>query len=163
MTKRKFNLRNFGFSLFERRAIWFLLIVLLIGASIRLYRSHKLSEQIDLRVSTQLEGALEKPNIGRSSPSVDNPLDINLAGSAELELLPDIGPIKAERIINYRRQHGHFGSIDELTNVPGIGPKTVEKLQQMIFVIAADRQSEYITSGETTITPTEIESGDNNQ
>ena len=138
MTKRKFSLRNFGFSLFERRAIWFLLIVLLIGTSIRLYRNHELSKLIDLRVSTQLEGALEKPNIGRSSPSADNPLDINLAGSAELELLPGIGPIKAERIINYRLQHGHFGSIDELKNVSGIGPETIEKLQQMVFVVAAD-------------------------
>ena len=163
MIKRKFNLRNLGFSLFERRAIWFLLIVLLIGASIRLYRNHKLLKRIDLRVSTQLEGALEKPNIVRSSPSSDNPLDINLARSAELELLPGIGPVRAKQIINYRRQHGHFGSIDELKNVPGIGPKTVEKLQQMIFVVAADRQPAYITSGETAITPIEIESDDNNQ
>ncbi|NQT35088.1 helix-hairpin-helix domain-containing protein [bacterium] len=142
MTKRKFNLRNFGFSLFERRAIWFLLIVLLIGVSIRLYRNHELSKQIDLRVSTQLEGSLEKPNIGRSSPSADNPLDINLAGSDELELLPGIGPVRAMQIINYRQQNGHFGSIDELRNVPGIGPKTVEKLQQMVFVDTADRQPE---------------------
>ncbi len=163
MTKRKFSFRDLGFSLFERRAIWFLLVVLLIGVSIRLYRNHMLSKQIDLQVSTQIEGASQRPIIGRSAPSADNPLDINLAGRAELELLPDIGPVRANKIINYRQQHGQFSSIDELTNVPGIGPKTVEKLQQMVIVVTTDRQFENATPGKTTGTPKETESSDNNR
>jgi comEA protein len=56
------------------------------------------------------------------------PIDINHASAEELDLLPGIGPALAERIIVYRETHGLFGSVEELQDVSGIGPQTVDGL-----------------------------------
>ncbi len=56
-------------------------------------------------------------------------LNINTATEAELELLPGIGPALAARIVEYRRRHGRFRSVDELDHVSGIGPRTLEKIR----------------------------------
>lgn len=61
-------------------------------------------------------------------------LNINTATRAELELLPGIGPSLAQRIIDHRDQHGLFKAIDDLDDVKGIGPRTLEKLRPLIFV-----------------------------
>ena len=62
------------------------------------------------------------------------PLDINTASQAELEALPEIGPITAEKIIAYRQEHGSFQSIEEIQNVNGIGPATFEAIKDLIQV-----------------------------
>lgn len=56
-------------------------------------------------------------------------INVNTASSGELEGLPGIGPSKAAAIIQYRSDNGPFTSVDALTNVPGIGAKTVESLR----------------------------------
>jgi len=56
-------------------------------------------------------------------------LNVNTAEDYELTMLPGIGPKTAAAIINHRRQHGPFGSLDDLTEVSGIGPKTVERIR----------------------------------
>ena len=61
-------------------------------------------------------------------------LNINTASAEELETLPHIGPRMAERIIEYRKKHGEFTSVDALQNVSGIGKKTLEKLRPFIRV-----------------------------
>ena len=60
-------------------------------------------------------------------------VDINRASSAELETLPGIGPTLAGRIIEYREQNGAFQTPEELTNVKGIGEKTLEKFLPYII------------------------------
>ena len=62
------------------------------------------------------------------------PLDLNTASQEALESLPGIGPAKAEDILAYRDAHGSFLSVDELTEVPGIGETTVESLRDYLFV-----------------------------
>lgn len=59
-------------------------------------------------------------------------LNINTATAEELETLPKIGPQMAQRIIDYRKAHGGFASVDALQNVNGIGKKTLEKLRPFI-------------------------------
>src|SRR5512140_2125255 len=61
-------------------------------------------------------------------------IDINTATLAELESLPGIGPTAAQNIINYRNQHGPFSAIEDIMNVPGIGPATFDQIQDMITV-----------------------------
>ena len=61
-------------------------------------------------------------------------LNINTASAKELQTLPNIGERMAERIIDYRTQHGNFTSVDALQRVKGIGPKTIEKLKPLIDI-----------------------------
>ncbi|WP_176387251.1 ComEA family DNA-binding protein [Leucobacter sp. 7(1)] len=53
-------------------------------------------------------------------------LSLNTASAAELETLPRVGPALAARIIEWRTEHGPFASVDALTDVPGIGAKTLD-------------------------------------
>lgn len=59
---------------------------------------------------------------------------LNQATSGELEKVPGIGPAKATAIIQYREENGKFTSVEELTNVPGIGAKTLENIQDYFIV-----------------------------
>ena len=70
---------------------------------------------------------------GVASPPVD-PVDLNTATVAELDQLPGVGPVTAQKIIDWRTQHGHFDSPEELEEVDGIGPKTYADLAPMVTV-----------------------------
>lgn len=65
----------------------------------------------------------------------EGPLDINRATAAELEKLPGIGPALARRIVEWREIHGPFRSVEDLLQVPGIGPKTLEGIRDKITVM----------------------------
>jgi len=54
--------------------------------------------------------------------SAGDRLDLNQATAPELEMLPGIGPSLAQKIVDFRDQHGRFGTVEDLLNVPGIGP-----------------------------------------
>jgi len=62
------------------------------------------------------------------------PVDINSADAAQLEKLNGIGPAKAKAIVDYRSKHGPFQKVEDLENVPGIGPKMMEKLKTEVTV-----------------------------
>jgi competence protein ComEA len=72
-----------------------------------------------------------KPRAAEAPP---RPVNINTAAAAELQTLPGIGPVMANRIVSYRNEHGPFKSTAELDNVKGIGPKKLEKLAPYILV-----------------------------
>lgn len=61
-------------------------------------------------------------------------ININRANSSELDQLPGIGPSLAESIIQYREQKGAFSSIEDIKNVPRIGDKKYEQLQDYISI-----------------------------
>lgn len=61
-------------------------------------------------------------------------VNINTANSGELESVPGIGPATAEKIIQHREKNGRFKTVDELTNVSGIGNKTLENMREYITV-----------------------------
>lgn len=66
------------------------------------------------------------------TPAGDARVYINTATQAELESLPDIGAVTARRIIEYRELVGDFADFDDLDQVTGVGPATLEKLQDLI-------------------------------
>lgn len=57
---------------------------------------------------------------------------VNHAEWPELTLLPRIGPTLARRIVEHRERHGPFRSVEQLEDVPGIGPKTVRRIQPFV-------------------------------
>ena len=61
-------------------------------------------------------------------------INLNTATRAELELLPGIGPALAGRILEERGRLGRFGSVEQLDDVKGIGPKLMEKLRPLVRV-----------------------------
>ncbi|RKU16194.1 hypothetical protein C6500_18450 [Candidatus Poribacteria bacterium] len=65
-------------------------------------------------------------------PSKPELLNINTASVEELQTLPNIGVQMAQRIVDYRTQHGKFVSVDALQDVKGIGAKTLEKLRPFV-------------------------------
>lgn len=70
-------------------------------------------------------------------PSPSSPIRLNSATVRELEILPEIGPVLAGRIVQYReqitRERGHgFESVDELLNVPGIGARRLAVVRELV-------------------------------
>jgi competence protein ComEA len=67
------------------------------------------------------------------SPATDL-VDLNTADEKELTQVPGVGPKLAEAIVDHRRLHGAFKSVDELRNVRGVGPITFEKIRSQFRV-----------------------------
>ncbi|WP_454810906.1 helix-hairpin-helix domain-containing protein [Paenarthrobacter nitroguajacolicus] len=61
-------------------------------------------------------------------------VNINTASLEELGTLPRVGPVTAQGIIDWRKEHGPFASVDELDAVDGIGPKLMESLKDLVTV-----------------------------
>ena len=61
-------------------------------------------------------------------------VNINTADEPTLETLNGVGPVLAAAIIQYRTEHGPFASIDQLDEVSGIGPATLEDLRSQVTV-----------------------------
>lgn len=73
---------------------------------------------------------------GSSLPSSAAPaiVDLNGADAAALDTLPGVGPVLAQRIIDWRAEHGRFSSVDELSEVSGIGDKLLSNLRARVRV-----------------------------
>jgi competence protein ComEA len=60
------------------------------------------------------------------------PVHLNTATLEELDALPGVGPVTAQKILDYRASHGSFRSVDELDAIPGIGPARLEQLRELV-------------------------------
>lgn len=67
-------------------------------------------------------------------PVLSGKININSATVEQLEMLPRIGTKTAQSIIEYRTQNGPFKKVEDLTNVKGIGEKTLEELKSFIIL-----------------------------
>lgn len=90
-------------------------------------------EQLDIPF---IEGF--SPVLATEAPAVpeflSDLIDINTAAAFELEALPGIGPTTAQKIVEYRETNGPFLSIEDIINVPGIGPATYKEIKDLITV-----------------------------
>ena len=79
-----------------------------------------------------------KPSSGKTSVkkiTTDNPLDINRATMAQLDTLPGIGPVTAQRIIDYRTKVGRINAVDELKKISGLGGAKFEEIKSLLRVL----------------------------
>lgn len=88
-------------------------------------------ERIYVPVEGEEESAAGSPGRGSDGPGRVN---VNTAGSEELQSLPGVGPAIAERILAHRETHGRFETPRDLLKVSGIGPRTLESLEDLITV-----------------------------
>lgn len=62
------------------------------------------------------------------------PIDLNAATLADLDTLPGVGPVLAQRILDWRTEHGPFSTVDQLGDVPGIGESRLAQLRELVRV-----------------------------
>jgi competence protein ComEA len=60
------------------------------------------------------------------------PVHLNSATIEQLDALPGVGPVTAQKIVDYRQKHGAFTSVDELDAVSGIGPARLDQLRDLV-------------------------------
>jgi competence protein ComEA len=75
--------------------------------------------------------------VPRRGPSVGGKqaggrVSLGSATLAELDALPGVGPVTAQKILDFRTQHGGFRSVDDLDAIPGIGPARIEQLRDVV-------------------------------
>ncbi len=75
--------------------------------------------------------AKPKASSGGGTPGTGS-ISLNSAGASQLDRLPGVGPATAAKILEYRRAHGGFSSIDELLSVKGIGPKKLAAMRKFV-------------------------------
>jgi competence protein ComEA len=69
---------------------------------------------------------------GESVEAAGGPVHLNTASLEQLDSLPGVGPVTAQKILDYRQQHGAFSSVDDLDAIPGIGPARLEQLRSLV-------------------------------
>ena len=69
---------------------------------------------------------------GSGSAAPAGPVHLNVATLEQLDALPGVGPVTAQKILDYRQKHGAFGSVDELDAISGIGPARLDQLRDLV-------------------------------
>jgi competence protein ComEA len=76
-------------------------------------------------------GAAVAPG-GESPAATSGPVSLSAATVEQLDALPGIGPVTAQKIVDYRTEHGAFHSVDELDAISGIGPAKLDQLRDLV-------------------------------
>jgi competence protein ComEA len=97
----------------------------------RLNLAAPLTDGQELKIPFQIPTALPGTPSQASTPK-GTKINLNTATLEELDSLPGIGPVLAQRIIDYRQTYGPFQSVDDLLRVQGIGPALLEKIRDLV-------------------------------
>jgi competence protein ComEA len=87
-----------------------------------------------IHVQARGDPPLAEPHPGEPAAPAGGKIDLNTAGVEELGTLPRVGPVLAQRIVDWRKQHGRFKTVEELDGVDGVGPKMLEALMPLVRV-----------------------------
>jgi len=145
----------FGFTKQEQRYIFILIVSFTLGLSVDYYKKREVKtdkhwrdrQSLEIKelkevtlilqsrknVSTGFNNIKDKTVVLTKKSLVDK-ININTATIEELQLLPQIGPVLAQNIIEYRKKYGFFKTKEEIKNVKRIGQKTFNKIKMSITV-----------------------------
>jgi len=140
MTEKRIHF--FSFTPQEAKAIIFLIVILLIGSGVTLYKKYHpdFAPELLLKENRNTEKKVLEPAKSSNVPEsislkiTDKKINLNRATLQELDSLPGIGGELGKRILAYRESKGNFSSIEELKKIKGIGQKTFEKLKNLVTV-----------------------------
>jgi competence protein ComEA len=132
----------------ERRALFFLAAVAILGAGARACRARRVSvdttglanqieavDSIKSRPRTAGRGLRQEPAAGSPLPAAR--VDLDVATADEIEKLPGIGPSLARRVVQDRDANGQFGCLRALDRVKGVGPGLLARLDSLVTFSAA--------------------------
>ena len=102
------------------------------GEQIYVPEIHQIPDVGQTIPTSSSSAAPPQPSVRRSASSDGSRININTATFQELQTVRGIGPTMAQRIIEYRQTSGRFATVDDLTNVKGVGEKTLEKIRDSI-------------------------------
>ena len=131
---------------------WLLLAmaaVFLAALALLYVRAAAVAEGTDYTITTGREAEEETAPAPETEPAAPaGPVDINTADLDQLQTLSGIGPVLAQRIIDYREANGPFSSVEELLEVKGIGEATLEKVRDQVVAAAETEEPEEDLSAE---------------
>ncbi len=140
MTEKRIDF--FSFTPQETKAVIFLIVILLIGSGVTLYKKYHpdFAPELLLKENRNTEKKVLEPAKSSNVPEnislkiTDKKINLNRATLQELDSLPGIGEELGKRILAYRESKGNFSSIEELKKIKGIGQKTFEKLKNLVTI-----------------------------
>jgi competence protein ComEA len=83
-------------------------------------------------VPTRTPGGAAVAPVGGAPTATAGPVSLSTATVEQLDGLPGIGPVTAQKIVDYRTEHGAFHSVDELDAISGIGPAKLDQLRDLV-------------------------------
>ena len=134
----------------ERFVVAFLIVSFIVGCGIRLYKTRNSSQNVfsqlkeekkkfKKEVRSQSDSTLfsqqpESNKIDSSKKGQNDEIQLYQSTKEDFMTISGIGPVTAERIINYREKHKSIQSIQELINIKGIGTKTIKKIKNEVTI-----------------------------
>jgi competence protein ComEA len=95
-------------------------------------RAAKLEDGRQVLVPPKLSRSAAAPAAGAAAANPEQPINLNTATLEQLDTLDGVGPATAQKILDYRTEHGGFSSVDELDQIAGIGEKRLAALRERV-------------------------------